>query len=395
MPLLIALLFYSSILHAKEELGPTPSVRALGMGNAYVGVVDDLDSLFYNPAGLAKVHGIQLQFMSVDAAGESLSNYNQIVNLKNSANLAQTLPPLYGQNYYAGAQGKTGIAVPMFGATVYDAVNTQMGIHSPPLTEIDVNALNDFGYAVGVGVPLGPFVQVGIEGRYIKRTGTVNNYGASSLASLNMNQITSDLTNWGRGYEFDMGTNFIVPTPVFLLDMAVVWQNVGTTTYTQAPGNHIPSDPANLTAGIAAEIHLPLVTIRPAIDYRHALEEDVQMWRRWNFGVEIGLPLIDIRGGFSEGYYTYGLGVNLGPIRADAASYGVELGDYPGQLEDRRYMAQVKIELDIFSFGVDNKPGESSGKGGKNGSGSSGSSGSSNGSSNNSIFGSGRLKERR
>lgn len=378
---------------AVEDLAPTMSARALGMGNAYVGVVDNIDSLFYNPASLAKVRGIQVRIASLDGAAEGLSEYSNVQKIESSSNLASTLPSLYGQNYYAGAQAMTGVAVPMFGAAIYDAVNTQFSIHSPPMTDINVNALNDFGYAMGVGVPIGPFVQVGIEGRYIKRSGTVNDYYGADLASLNTSQIKSDLTNWGRGYEFDMGANFLVPTPIFMLDLSVVWQNVGMTTYTQGPGNNIPADPANLTAGMAAEIRLPLMTIRPAIDYRHALEEDFQMWRRWNLGVEVSLPLISLRGGFSEGYYTYGAGVNLGPIRVDAASYGVELGDYPGQIEDRRYIAQLTIELDIFSFGVDDSRKDMGGSGsGKNGS--AGANGS-NGGDSSSVFGSGRLKERR
>ena len=255
-----------------------------------------------------------------------------------------------------------------------------MSVQNPPLTEIDANAFNDFGYAVGVGVPIGPFVQVGIEGRYIKRTGTQNVYTGASLASLNMDQIKSDLTNWGRGYEFDMGTNFLVPTPIFLLDLSVVWQNVGMTSYTQAPGNHIPSDPANLTAGLAAEIHLPLMTIRPALDYRHALNEDVQLWRRWNMGVEVSLPFISVRGGYGEGYYSLRRHKLLFSVRSsvDAASYGVELGDYPGQIQDRRYIAQATIELEhLLVRGIDDsKKGMSgsAGKDGKNGSSSSSSS---------------------
>ena len=197
-------------------------------------------------------------------------------------------------------------------------------------------------------------------------------------------RFKSDLTNWGRGYEFDMGANFLVPTPIFLLDVSAVWQNVGMTTYTQGPGSNIPADPSNLIAGLAAEIHLPLVTIRPAIDYRYAFDNDIQLWQRFNFGVEVALPLVSVRGGFMEGYYTYGAGVYMGPVRVDAASYAAELGAYPGQMPDRRYIATATIELDIFSFGVDDSKkgmaGSGSGKNGANGSsGASGSSSDSNG----------------
>jgi hypothetical protein len=62
-------------------------------------------------------------------------------------------------------------------------------------------------------------------------------------------------------------------------------------------------------------------------------------------GLEIGLPLIDIRGGFNQGYYTMGATIDLWLLRFDLAYYGVELGEYPGQDEDRRIEAQLIIDI--------------------------------------------------
>lgn len=384
------LLAFGVAAQAAEIPNPTPSARALGMGNAYIGTVDDIESLLFNPASLAKVHGIQVHIMGVEGAAKNLTDYTDLTNLQNSKNIATALPALYGKNYYYGAGANTGVAVPMFGAMMYNYLNASLQIANPPVTEIDANILNDYGYAVGFGVPLGPFVQFGAVGRYIKRSGTQNNYGAASLASLNMNQVTGDIYSWGTGYELDTGANFFLPEPFFHPEISVVWQNIGTTTFKQAPTNHIPSIPADLVVGLAAEMNFPFITVRPEVDYTHITEDDIQLFRKFNFGVEISLPLIDIRAGYSEGYYAYGLGVSFGPIRVDAASYGVELGDYPGQIEDRRYMAQVTIELDVGGFGVDQKAEDAAknSKGGKNGSGAAGS-------GSRSIWGSDRLKERR
>jgi hypothetical protein len=139
--------------------------------------------------------------------------------------------------------------------------------------------------------------------------------------------------------------------------------------------------------GMAGDLRLPFVAIRPAFDVRHITDQDMQLFRKFNFGVEISLPLIDIRAGYSEGYLAYGAGMSFGPIRVDGASYGVELGDYPGQIEDRRYMAQVTIELDLGSFGVDDSKSDPKSKSGKGGS--------SSGSSNSIWGGTTKLKERR
>lgn len=355
----------------------------MGMGNAYIGVVDNVEALFYNPASLAKVRGIQLDLLTLNASGDSL-DYDRLRDLSDSgADLSSLVSPLYGKNFNYSAMGRAGLAMPMLGAAVYSSVKTSLAVHNPPYTQLDVNALNDYGYALGFGVPVGPFVQLGMEGRYIKRTGTQNIYSGGSLANLSNDQIVSDLKAWGIGYEFDVGANFLIPIPMATFDFSIVWQNIGDTAFKQDATNHIPSEPANLVIGTAADIRLPLVTIRPALDVRHVTDEDIQLFRKINFGVEIGLPLLDIRGGFSEGYFTYGAGMSFGPIRVDAASYAAELGDYPGQIEDRRYMAQVTIELDVGSFGVDDSKNDPSAKGGKGSSSSSG------------TGGSRRLKERR
>ena len=74
----------------------------------------------------------------------------------------------------------------------------------------------------------------------------------------------------------------------------------------------------------------------------------MQLGKKVNMGVEFSWPLIDVRAGFHQGYYTLGTSFDLWVMRIDAATYGVELGEFPGQLEDRRYMVQV-----TFEFGID------------------------------------------
>ena len=56
-----------------------------------------------------------------------------------------------------------------------------------------------------------------------------------------------------------------------------------------------------------------------------------------------------------------GFGLDLSFIQLDLATYGVELGEYPGQKEDRRYLVQLTMELGFdpsFNFlGGANKAG--------------------------------------
>jgi hypothetical protein len=97
-----------------------------------------------------------------------------------------------------------------------------------------------------------------------------------------------------------------------------------------------------------------LIDITPALDYRYANRTDIELGKKIHAGVEVALPLLTLRAGLNQGYYTAGVGLNLGLIHVDAATYGVELGAYPGQQEDRRYVAQFTFQLgfDPGRFGL-------------------------------------------
>lgn len=326
------------------------SVRALGMGNALVSQVDDLDALFYNPAGLAKVRGIDWTVFSLAGGSKNLTDYKDFQNLKSASDFADTVQKLFGKSLWVGAEGKTGIAVPMFAAAIYNNINGSIAVDNPAYPEINTDVINDYGYTAGFGIPVGPFLQVGFVGRRVKRQGGDRTFKGATIADLDPDAIISELEQWGVGYALDSGANLMIPMPLGNLTMSFVWKNMGRTVYHSDNGSDIPSDDNNIILALGAKFHLPGVTITPEIDYTHLNLTDVQLMRKFNMGVEVGLPLLDLRAGFSEGYYSLGAGVDLGPLRVDAATYGVELGEYPGQKEDRRYMLELSLNLGVGEF---------------------------------------------
>jgi hypothetical protein len=240
------------------------------------------------------------------------------------------------------------VAVPYFGFAVYDNVDLNLRPQNPAFTSVDVNAIEDYGYAMGGAFQIGDFVQFGMDIKHIRRTGASESVGPSLIGTLDPTTIKNNLIREGNGFEVDSGMNLLLPGSAHPV-ISATWRNMGVTTYTAdtygdpAP----PSDNNEITLGAAASFKLPLLTITPAIDLRYLNRTDVQASKKINFGVEFSFPLIDVRGGFSQGYYTAGAGVNLGIVRVDLVTYAVELGEYAGQFEDRRYMAQVTIELDF------------------------------------------------
>ena len=322
------------------------SIRAMGMGNAYTAIVRDADSLLYNPAGLCRVGGFDWVIADPYVGASGLEVADDLADLQDDNGFEDAVRNLYGDNVSVVAGAKTAFVIPCLGVGIYDSLNASIDVQNPVYPNLDIAATNDFAYTLGAGVPFGPFGEFGIAARYIQRTGSRIPLGPSFIASLDPDSIRSNIERKGAGYALDMGMNFRIPGPVGII-LSGVWRNIGETTFEpeNAGDPAPPSDPNEMIVGAGLDIDLPLIDIRPAIDIRHLNREDVQLGKKIHMGIEVSLPLIDARAGFHQGYYTLGAGVNMGLLRVDAATWGVELGDYPGQREDRRYAIQVTLEL--------------------------------------------------
>lgn len=385
--------FFALNANAAEISALNSTARALGMGDAFTSLASDSSALFYNPAGLSRVTGLNWKVFSVRAGTSGLSAYKKVADLNGASagsEFADKIAALYGEHIYTGLGAETAFTAPMFGFAVFDHADALVKVDNPVYPEVYTSVINDYGYVAGLGAPIGPFVEFGMAFKYVRRTGARVPFAAAFLADLDPNVILENVSGWGKGYGADAGLNIVLPAPFFRATFSTVWRNIGQMHFrSDDPNANIPFEDNDLTLGLSLLFDLPLVTISPAIDFRYVNSSDYQLTRKINFGVEIGLPLLDIRAGFREGYYTYGVGVNLGLFKVDAASYAVELGAYPGQIEDRRYVLEFAMELGVGNFGSGGASGGASGSkaGGKNGAGGSGSS--------KSIWGSGRLKQRR
>ncbi len=332
------------------------SVRALGMGDAFTAIANDHSALFYNPAGLAKIGDIGWKVFGVKAGGSGIEAYDKVREFQDdgdttSEDYADLIEELYGEHASASLGAQSMFYAPMVAFGFYSNIDVLAKVDNPVYPEVYINAINDVGYIGGLGVPLGPFMQVGFALKYIKRTGTRTTYRASSLADLDKDVIVNDVTKWGTGYGADAGLNFTVPLPLITPTLAVAWKNIGEIKFNSDDlTQEMPSEEGDLTLGVGVLFDTPILSVAPAVDFRYLNRSDLQLTRKINFGVEVELPILSVRAGFREGYYTGGVGVDLGLFKVDAATYGVELGDYPGQIEDRRYVAEFSMDLGVGIF---------------------------------------------
>ncbi|MCB9025074.1 MAG: hypothetical protein H6625_02045 [Bdellovibrionaceae bacterium] len=345
--ILFLILINSLELEAQELFHTNTSVRALGMGNAYVAVVNDIDSMFYNPAGFAQNSQFNWTIMDPKIGVGGVESVQKLSNLQSSGGFASTLRELYGEKVYVNVGAKTAIVTPWFAAALYDNIDTSLRINNPAVPEIDANIVNDLGVGLGFGFSILPGFQMGMTFKRITRTGSRFTLGSSLIGSLDPEAIKDEVMRTGLGYSTDLGFNIAPNLGVVEPVISFVWKDLGVTSFrpTEDGGLAPPSDKDNMIFGFALILDVGLVHLIPSFEYQYINDSDIQIGKKINLGLEVGLPLLNLRGGFHQGYYTLGVGVNLGLLRIDAASYGVELGAYPGQLEDRRYILQLTMEL--------------------------------------------------
>ena len=371
MRLILAIfILMTSTAKAAELYEVNVSPRALGMGNAYTAIVADKDALFYNPARLAEVKGVNLTIADPYLGANGQDVYDTYTSLSDASastsSFATTLRQLYGKKIWVGGGAKAALTTPYFGVAGYDALTGSAYLNNPAYPNLNVNFINDYGFVAGAAFDIAKIVSIGFSGRRITRIGASFPVGVSTLAVLSSSQLQDQLSNRGTGYAVDFGSSITIPGPV-KPTFSFVWKNLGYTTFTQDFGSVAPPMIKDeMIAGLGMDISLPGIDIRPAFDFKYLNRTDEQLGKKIHLGIEFDLPLIDIRGGFYQGYYTAGVGVDLGFFKVDAATYGVELGEYPGQHEDRRYVAQLTIEL-----GFDPSFGFLKGEKGSSGSGSS------------------------
>lgn len=354
-----------------RELSETwTNVRALGMGNAYTALVDDVDSLFYNPAGLARNSAFSWEVFDPRVGLNGADAIQSAQELASAGdNVSEVIESLYGKKLWAGGGMKTGILIPNFAMAGFVSANAAVNVQNPAATTMNLNYFLDYGVALGGGFSFIPnFMQVGLAVKRINRTGTTLPVGPSTLATLDPADLQAELKRRGTGYALDFGTVISVPGPVSP-SLSFVYKNLGGTSFSHEEGAGAPPyiEP-EMIIGAALDIDAGLVSVTPVLDYKYANRADIQLGKKVHLGVEIDLPLLELRAGLHQGYYSAGVGVNMGILRVDAATYGVELGEFPGQHEDRRYVAQVSFELGFdpgqFGFGggsgagKDGKPGE-------------------------------------
>lgn len=325
------------------------TVRSFGMGGVRVPMNGhDAGAFLWNPAALTYVKGMNWDIFNLNI-GASPQTYNDFRNVNLQSGALNALTPYFGKHGWLEVQGYSAFTLPFFGVAVYDQGLLEFQLNNPAFPVLDVNYLNDYAFALGGSVPLGPQGSFGITAKRIDRLGGPQQLGPTILNTINSSQSLIDqFQNEGVGYGMDMGLMYRVPAPLNPT-FSLAWQDVGSTAFVKTKGSTGPERIRdNLTFSTTFEEETLLGGLAGGLEYRSITDSNEQLGKKLFAGMELSLLLADVRAGLYQGYPTYGVGVNLWLLQIDAAMYSVERGAYPGQTPEQRY--QIGFSM---NFGFD------------------------------------------
>jgi len=347
--LALLILIFPLALHADEVLEENLNVKAMGMGNAYIAGSQGHDSIFYNPAGLASLSGFQWRISGLDMGLNGLNVYNGYKSIvDNSDDLPSAMNALYGKPVWGRSDFQTTIS---FGSLIvggFGRANVGFNLLDPALPSLQSAYFADYGLLAGWGVEMIPqFMDIGFLVKRVTRYAGDVQVGASSLVYLDSDRLKNDIQRSGTGYSGDFGTKFKFPGD-WHPTVAFAWQDIGDTKFNlnaDTPAPH--SIKSSMNVGLGFQRDLGVLKIRPELDVRHieTAESQMQIGKKINLGAELEFPGFTLRGGLNQGYYTAGASFDFWLFQVDVATYGVELGEYVGQQEDRRYMLQLTMDF--------------------------------------------------
>ncbi|MBC7741763.1 MAG: hypothetical protein H7061_06185 [Bdellovibrionaceae bacterium] len=331
--------------------------RCWAMGATCITQVRGAQSLFINPAFLARMEGFDFILAQAQAGiskdGQALAN--QLQGSSSTISL-QDIASLYGKTITADVTARGGIALPYFGLGAYSNNYLSETFQNPTFPTFNANFISDYGYFIAGAIPIGENTSFGVSARHARRWGGTKDINVSSLVGASgPNMIDQNFPDHGVGNAIDLSFATSFPKAALKPTIAVVWNDVGTTQYKMTSGTQDPpAQKDNLNFGISIEHDFLAASWTHALEYKFIGTNNEDFSKKIHLGTEASYGVLDLRGGFSQGYLTYGAGLDLWILKADVAYYAVELGTYAGQTRNDRYQYSITLELDFDqSFKLD------------------------------------------
>lgn len=350
MFLTVFLLIISSFTFAKSTSEYHRPIWAMGMGGVHTPFPREADMPTTNAAYLRHVRSVNLEVFNLVAGAPGMAAIQDFQDLPPMDSMAD-VNNYMGKTIWTGFDGRLSLVSPYFGISIYSNSYLRSYFTNPLMPEWYLDFISDYGFTAGTALSLGPDVSFGFAVKRINRWGGENVVGFDTIdqyiATQDADVILDQFQNKGLAYGMDVSLLYKTEkdsSPI----LTFVWKDLGHTTFSKTSGSRAPPHIAqNLIFGAGYIFDGPGIDAKAGIEYRHINTKNMQLGEKLHMGAEISLPIIDLRFGSSQGYPTYGLGLDLWLLRFELAQYTVEQGEYPGQTPDSRIQIGITLDLSV------------------------------------------------
>jgi hypothetical protein len=370
--LALALLAVSaSPLFAQLSIDTTveiPAARTAAIGGVHVALADDLSSLFSNPAGFVQAGPeMRLAELTVGLSGPVFRLADFILQAVGSGNPAALISSGAAQDLFQNLYTSGSLNGPLaigyvgnglgFGIFNTSRVTfTTVNALLPVSAEVKEDLLFAAGFAFSIPLPeaarstldIGLMIKSFVEGGVELSESLLDLY--SVIASANPGVLINQPFSLGLGAGLDAGIRYSWNG---LISVGLVGRNIPTftarNTYSSivslgqsAPVTGFGYVPVDLSAGLMFTPGLGFLDryithLKIFLDYSDILDFWLHPDTAANWVLHVGLgteltilEILSLRGGFADGYFSAGLGMDLSFFRLDVAMFGQELSLEPG-----------------------------------------------------------------
>ncbi len=326
-------------------------IWSMGMGGVYTPFPREGDMPTTNAAYLRHVKTINLEVLNLAAGAPGLTAIQDFQDLPPMDDFSD-LNSYMGKTIWTGLDGRVSFVSPNFGLSLYNNIYLKSYFTNPLMPEWYLEYFNDYGMTIAGALPMGPDLSFGFAVKRINRWGGANVVDFDTIdqyISTQDSDVILDLfSDKGIAYGMDLSLLYkkadSPSSPIF----TVVWKDLGSTTFQKTAGNRAPPHIAdNLILGAGYEFDGPVLGAKAGFEYRNIQTKNMQIGQKLHMGTELSIGFIDLRAGLSQGYATYGLGLDLWLFRLDVAQFTVEEGFYPGQSPEQRIQMGLTLDLSV------------------------------------------------
>ncbi len=394
-------IYFSPFAYSEEIPEHFTGVRPIGMGDAFTAVANDENAIWTNPAGIGRVRKARsrgafslVKFPNV-IGGTNSDGYNFSKAYQGSAEksvdeIVAEAQNLANKPFWARAAAfpvtlfNAGREEPMaFGLLSNTTAKIVIPSETPEIARIE--AVSDVGGVLSLGfTTMANRFNIGVQARPIARYAYEDRIPSQDL--LNKGVMTERLkagANKSQAVAADAGImmtlgDFWFPT----LGMAVLNLPVGCKSNYLNPFTEKPErvcgtvfsgdfanadaistvDPTDIRVGVSITPRLTQkLAVRLAIDGHHIPAGDsvsgsyglqgVEVSKLIHAGAEffVGNPLLpspfSLRTGYSQGFPTAGMSVNLGVLALDVAAFGRDVSSTSKPIQDTRYLGSLSLDF--------------------------------------------------